>query len=202
MIITIGRQYGSGGKEIGEKLAQKRGCPFYDNELLSMATEASGMSVAAMRQYDEKPTSSLVYGMYMNAISTGDVLPLNQKLAFAQFDVIRKVAAQGDCVIVGRCADYVLRDRPDLLRVFLHAPADQRRERAIQNYGIPPELVEKTLKKQDKKRAEYYNFYTHRDWGSADSYDLSLNTGVLGVDSAVEIISQTADLLIAGRTVK
>jgi cytidylate kinase len=195
MIITIGRQYGSGGKEIGEKLAAKLGCAFYDSELLSMATEANGMSEAAMRQYDEKPTSSLVYGMYMNAISTGDVLPLNQKLAFAQFDVIRKVAGEGDCVIVGRCADYVLRDRKDLLSVFLHAPTDSRRQRAIANYGVPPELAEKTLKKQDKKRAEYYNFYTHRTWSAAETYDLTLDTDLLGVDGTVEIIAAVAERL-------
>ncbi len=195
MIITIGRQYGSGGKEIGEKLAKLRGCPFYDKELLTMATEASGMSEAAMRQYDEKPTSSLVYGMYMNAISTGDVLPLSQKLAFAQFDVIRKVAAEGDCVIVGRCADYVLRDRKDILSVYLHAPLEARRERAIRNYGIAPELVDKTLKKQDKKRAEYYNFYTHREWSAAENYHVSLDTELLGVDGTVEVISRIADMM-------
>ena len=192
MIITIGRQYGSGGKEIGEKLAKKLDCPFYDDELLTMATEASGMSEAAMRQYDEKPTSSLVYGMYMNAVSTGDVLPLNQKLAFAQFDVIRKVAADGNCVIVGRCADYILRERDDVLSVFLSAPKEARRERAMRNYGIPQELVEKTLKKQDKKRAEYYNFYTHNSWGDAENYDLCLNTEFLGVDGTVEAIAAVA----------
>lgn len=192
MIITIGRQYGSGGKEIGEKLAKRLGCPFYDSELLTMATEASGMSEAAMRQYDEKPTSSLVYGMYMNAVSTGDVLPLNQKLAFAQFDVIRKVAAEGDCVIVGRCADYILRDRPDVLSVFLSAPKDARRERAMQNYGIPRELVDKTLKKQDKKRAEYYNFYTHAEWGAAENYDLCINTGTFGVEGTISAIAHAA----------
>ena len=131
MIITIGRQFGSGGREIGGKVAQRLGYAFYDKEILTMAAENSGFSASAMQHYHEKPSGSLIYSLYMTGAATSDNLPLNQQLAFAQFNVIRKVAQADNCVIVGRCADYVLREKKNLLTVYLYAPMSYRVERIM-----------------------------------------------------------------------
>ena len=188
MIITIGRQYGSGGKEIGEKLAQRLGFAFYDNELLTIAAQKSGLSQSALSEFDETPTSSFIYNMYVNSMSGIDVVPMNQQLAFAQFDAIKEVAKAGDCVIVGRCADYVLRERKDCIHVFIHSDMEQRKKRIVENYNIPEQLSEKTALKQDKKRAAYYNYYSHKKWGEAASYDFTIDSSMLGIDGSVEVL--------------
>ena len=196
MIITIGRQFGSGGREIGEKVAQRLGYAFYDKEILTMAAENSGFSPTAMQHYDEKPSGSLIYSLYMTGAVTSDNLPLNQKLAFAQFNVIRKVAQSDNCVIVGRCADYVLREQDNLLTVFLHAPMAFRVQRVMANQSIDnATLAEKTIKKQDKARADYYNFFTHKKWGDAGSAMLSIDTSVLSPDQVAEAIAHYVQLL-------
>ena len=196
MIITIGRQFGSGGKEIGEKVAQRLGYTFYDKEILTMAAENSGFSASAMQHYDEKPSGSLIYSLYMTGAATSDNLPLNQQLAFAQFNVIRKVAQADNCVIVGRCADYVLREKPNLLTVFLHAPMAYRAQRVMAENSIDSQaLAEKTIKKQDKSRADYYNFFTHKKWGDAGSAMLSIDTSTLSSDQVAEVIAGYAMLM-------
>lgn len=193
MIITIGRQFGSGGKEIGEKVAQRLGYAFYDKEILTMAAENSGFSPAAMQHYDEKPSGSLIYSLYMTGAATSDNLPLNQQLAFAQFNVIRKVAQADNCVIVGRCADYVLREKKNLLTVYLHAPMAYRASRIMAEQSIEnTTLAEKTIKKQDKARADYYNFFTHKKWGDAGSAMLSIDTSTLPSDQVAEAIANYA----------
>ncbi len=193
MIITIGRQYGSGGKEIGEKLAQKLGFAFYDNELLTIAAQKSGLSQSALSEFDETPTSSFIYNMYVNSMSGIDVVPMNQQLAFAQFDAIKEVAKAGDCVIVGRCADYVLRDRKDCIHIFIHSDMEHRKKRIVDNYNIPEQLSEKTALKQDKKRAAYYNYYSHKKWGEAASYDFTIDSSMLGVDGSVEVLAKIVE---------
>lgn len=196
MIITIGRQFGSGGKEIGEKVAKRLGYAFYDKEILTMAAEESGFSPSAMQHYDEKPSGSLIYSLYMTGAATSDNLPLNQQLAFAQFNVIRKVAQADNCVIVGRCADYVLREKQNLLTVFLHAPMEYRAARVMAENAIDStSLAEKTIKKQDKSRADYYNFFTHKKWGDASSAMLSIDTSTLSTDDAAEVIAGYAMLM-------
>ena len=193
MIITIGRQFGSGGKEIGEKVAQRLGYAFYDKEILTMAAENSGFSPAAMQHYDEKPSGSLIYSLYMTGAATSENLPLNQQLAFAQFNVIRKVAQADNCVIVGRCADYVLREKKNLLTVYLHAPMTYRVGRIMAEQAIEnTTLAEKTIKKQDKARADYYNFFTHKKWGDAGSAMLSIDTSTLPSDQVAEAIASYA----------
>lgn len=193
MIITIGRQFGSGGKEIGEKVAQRLGYAFYDKEILTMAAENSGFSPAAMQHYDEKPSGSLIYSLYMTGAATSDNLPLNQQLAFAQFNVIRKVAQADNCVIVGRCADYVLREKKNLLTVYLHAPMAYRVSRIMAEQSIENNtLAEKTIKKQDKARADYYNFFTHKKWGDAGSAMLSIDTSTLPSDQVADAIANYA----------
>lgn len=196
MIITIGRQYGSGGSEIGKKLAQRLGYAFYDKEILTMAAEENGFSAAAMEHYDEKPSGSLIYSLYMTGAATADTLPLNQQLAFAQFNVVRKVAQNDNCVIVGRCADYILREKENLLSVFLHAPLEFRAKRIMAEKNIDSmSLAEKTVKKTDKSRGDYYSFFTHKDWADASSSMLSLDTAALGIDKCVDIIAGTVELL-------
>ncbi len=196
MIITIGRQYGSGGKEIGEKVAQRLGYTFYDKEILTMAAEDSGFSAAAMEHYDEKPSGSLIYSLYMSGAATSDTLPLNQQLAFAQFNVIRKVAQGDNCVIVGRCADYILRERKNLVTVFLHAPMEHRVKRVMNEKAVTdPALAEKTIKKADKARAEYYNFFTHKKWGEAGSAMLSVDTSMLDTDGIAALIADAITMI-------
>lgn len=192
MIITIGRQFGSGGREIGEKVAKLLGYTFYDKEILTMAAEESGFSPAAMEHYDEKPTGSLIYSLYMTGAATSDNLPLNQQLAFAQFNVIRKVAQNDNCVIVGRCADYILREKKNLLTVFLHAPLEKRVDNVMKTQGLSSRsLAEKTIRKQDKARADYYNFFTHKKWGEAGSAMMSLDTSMMSHDKLAELIAGT-----------
>lgn len=196
MIIAIGRQYGSGGKEIGEKVAQRLGYTFYDKEILTMAAEDSGFSAAAMEHYDEKPSGSLIYSLYMSGAATSETLPLNQQLAFAQFNVIRKVAQGDNCVIVGRCADYILREKKNLVTVFLHAPMEHRVKRVMNDKAITdPALAEKTIKKTDKARAEYYNFFTHKKWGEAGSAMLSVDTSMLDTDGIAALIADAITMI-------
>ncbi len=191
MIITIGRQFGSGGGEAGKLVAERLGYKFYDNEILTMAAEASGLSPAAVSRFDEQPGNSLIYSMYMSTIPTGDMLPINQQLAFAQFNAIRVAARQDNCVFIGRCADYVLRQRRDVVDLFIHADMEFRKQRVIaapEVYHITAENVERAIRKQDKKRADYYNFFTHGSWGSADNYHLALDSSYLGIEGVADAI--------------
>lgn len=195
MIITIGRQFGSGGREIGEKVAKRLGYAFYDKEILTMAAEESGFSPAAMQHYDERPSGSLIYSLYMTGAATSDNLPLNQQLAFAQFNIIRKVAQADNCVIVGRCADYILKDRPDCLHIFIHADMEHRAARVRERYGETKQPMEKRLQEKDSKRKIYYKHYTNRNWGEAQNYHLCLNSGLIGVDKCTDIICDVAEMV-------
>ena len=186
MIITIARQYGSGGRKIGELLAQRLGYQYYDREILTMAAEKSSIHPDVAKRFDEKPASSLLYTAYMAGGGMDENIPLNQKLAIAQFDAIRSLSESGNCIFVGRCADMVLQKRTDLLRLFLHAPLEWRVQRAIKIYEVPEALAEKTVKKADKTRADYYEFFTQKKWGACNNYDLSINTSLLGIEGTVD----------------
>lgn len=196
-IITIGRQFGSGGREIGRKLAEKLAIPFYDKELLEMASEHSGISKDVIESYDEMPTNSLLYSLAMGNYGMGNGgpfnLPINHQIFLAQFDVIQKLAEKGACVIVGRCADYALNSYPHLLNVFIHAEMQKRIERVTKLYGLSEKEAAERIIKTDKKRASYHNFYATKKWGSCDSYHLTLDSGAVGVDGAVNIICAFAD---------
>ena len=192
IIITIGRQYGSGGRIIGQKLAKDLNIPCYDKELLTIAAKESDFSEEIFKTMDEKPTGSFLYslvtGTYANSY-TGNHLPLNHKLFLAQFDTIRSIADKGSCVIIGRCADYALADyNVNCVNVFIHADLQHRVERAINEYGISPEKAEEIVQKTDKQRASYYNFYSDKKWGAVDHYDITLDSGKLGIDNTVEMI--------------
>lgn len=200
-VITIARQYGSGGREIGEMLAQKLGVPYYDKELIALAAKKSGLSEEVFRQADERATSSLLYSLVMGTYGFGggvagmNDMPINDKLFLIQADIIRKAAEKGACVIVGRCADYVLRERKDCLKVFIHADRDSRLRRAVEKYGIDPAKVSDFLTKKDKQRANYYNFYTNKKWDSMQNYNLIIDSSVFTSEQAVELIIRAAEFL-------
>lgn len=199
-VITVGRQYGSGGRFVARKLAEKLGIPYYDKELLNLAAKESGICEEMFEDHDEKPTRSLLFslvtGMQMRG-ETGGVymdMPLNHKIFLAQFEAIRSVAAKGPCVIVGRCGDYVLRDQPNVVRVFIKAGMEDRKERAVTYYGVDSAKAEDVIRKADKQRASYYNYYATANWGAVDNYDLCVDTGAVGVDGAVDTIVHFVEL--------
>lgn len=197
-VITISRQYGSGGRFIGRKLAEALGIPFYDKELITMAAEESGMSKELFEKADEKAGSSLLYTLSMNSYLLHGMagvpdLPLNDKVFLIQSEMIRKVADKGPCVIVGRCADYVLREKENCLNVYIYSDLDDRVARATTYYGLSPERAREQMQKMDKKRASYYNFYTNLKWGRAENYDLSLNSAKVGIDGCVDVIRAFAE---------
>lgn len=183
-VVTIGREYGSGGRFIGRKLAERLGVAFYDNELLLKASEASGLSKNIMESYDEK-----VDGIF-SGIFPSTYIPeasLGSRVFIAQFETIKKLAAEESCVIVGRCADYVLRDFENVVNVFITAPMEECVKRAVKYYNLEETKAADTIKKMNKKRANYYNFYTDKKWSSANSYDICINSTV-GIDTVVDII--------------
>lgn len=188
-IITIGRQYGSGGRLIGKQLAEELGVPFYDKELLTVASKESGINEELFVTHDEKPTNSFLYSLVMGSYN-GTELPLNHKLFLAQFDAIKKVASAGPCVIVGRCADYALEDFPNCINVFICADMQHRIERVTKLYNVAPEKAEDTIMKTDKKRSKYYSFYSNKKWGEAANYDLTFDSGLIGIDNCVKLIKE------------
>ena len=200
-IITVGRQYGSGGREVAKKLAEVMNLSFYDKELLAEASRESGICQEVIENYDEKQEkrsffSMLGTGFQGRTDSMGMYLemPLNHRIFLAQFDAIRKIADKGDCVIVGRCADYVLRDHPNVLNVFIKASLEERIKRIERLYDPDPMKAEDMIRKADKQRATYYNYYATGTWGDANNYHLCLDTGVLGVNGAVELIRRAVEL--------
>ena len=196
LVITIGRQFGSGGRKVGKLLAEKLDIPYYDKELLAEAAKDSGICQEIFENHDEKPTRSLLFSLVTGMQMHGDPgsmymdMPLNHKIFLAQFDAIRRIASEGPCVIVGRCADYVLRDKPNAVSVFVKADIRQRMERAVSLYGVDPAKAEETVRKADKQRASYYNYYATATWGDVNNYDLCVDTGKLGIEGTVELIEQ------------
>ena len=196
LVITIGRQFGSGGRKVGKLLAEKLDIPYYDKELLAEAAKYSGICQEIFENHDEKPTRSLLFSLVTGVQMHGDPgsmymdMPLNHRIFLAQFDAIRRIASEGPCVIVGRCADYVLRDKPNAVSVFVKADIRQRVERAVSLYGVDPARAEETVRKADKQRASYYNYYATATWGDVNNYDLCVDTGKLGIDGTVELIEQ------------
>ena len=195
IIITIARQYGSGGREIGEKVAKKLGIPLYDKELITDAATKGNLDENVSKLADESAANSLLYTLAMgsNVLGTtmhfGYKMPLNDKLFILQSEIIKERAKDQSCVIIGRCADYVLRDEENVLRIFVYGDLDHRQARIQQRH---PELKSSQLidviNKTDKRRSSYYNFYTGNKWGKFDNYDIAINSSTLGIDGAAEII--------------
>lgn len=196
-VINIGRQLGSGGKEIGEKLAARLGIDFYDKELIKLASEESGLCKEFFERADEKASQGIIgglFGMRFPFISEG-AIPSNNCLSNdalfkVQSDVIRRLAAEKSCVFVGRCADYILREHPRCVNVFISASKEVRLARICQLYRVDEEKAEEMMEKADKRRSEYYNYYSYKTWGAAATYHLCIDSSVLGVDETVRFIEE------------
>ena len=195
LIVTIGRQYGSGGRDIGMKLAKKLGVPYYDKELIGLVASKNDLSVDVLKQIDEVGPSRFAYTPLYPRISFATGLhsiynmPITDRVFVEQLNVIRELAEKSSCVIVGRCADYVLRENPNCINVFIHADMAFR---AARKKDLEKEIKEKTIedyiRKIDKSRAKYYNFYTTKKWGESTSYHISLSSSAIGIDAAADLL--------------
>ena len=205
-IYTIGREFGSDGKNVGIALAKKLNIKCYDKELLAEAAKQSGLCEEIFENHDEKPTNSFLYSLVMDTYSMNGYasapfldMPLNHKVFLAQFEAIKKIAAEGPCVIVGRCADYALAENPNCINVFIHADWDYRIENMKKRFQFNEKQAKDTLTKKDKQRASYYNYYTSKKWGDSKSYDLTLDISKLGIDGCVDMILKYRDIYDAIR---
>ena len=198
LIITIGRQSGSGGKKIGEMLAEKLGVKCYDKELLAQAAKHSGLCEELFEKHDERPTSSFLYSLVMDSYSMGYTstgysdMPINHKIFLAQFDTIKKLADEGSCVFIGRCADYALEDYPNVVSVFITGDEEDKIKRISELYDVDEAKAKDLMVKTDKRRASYYNYYSNKKWSDPRSYDLCLNSSVTGPEGAVDVIMNFA----------
>ena len=196
LIITIGRECGSGGRHIGQALAEKLGVKCYDKELLNLAAKESGLCKELFETHDEKPTSSFLYSLVMDTYSLGYTnsaymdMPINHKIFLAQFDTIKKIADEGPCVIVGRCADYALADYKNCINLFIFGDDDVKTKRIMARYDLTEAKAKEMITKKDKQRQSYYNYYSSKKWGRADSYDLCINSSILGIEGTVKLIIQ------------
>ncbi len=198
-VITITRQYGSGGREIGKKLSERYGIPFYDNEIIARAAKDTGFAEAAFERAEDKASNSLLYSiaMGMNVFSNQDVafsgLSLDDRIFLAQSKVIRNVAEEGPCVIVGKCADYILKDRSDVINVFISAMLDFRLKRAVEIDGVSQSTVAEAVMKKDKSRANYYKYHSGERWDNVLNYDVAIRSDLCGIDGTVECLAAYLD---------
>lgn len=203
-IYTIGREFGSSGKEVGEKLAAKLGIKLYDKELLQQAAKNSGFCEEIFENHDERPTNSFLYSLVMDTYSVSGYssapfldMPLNHKVFLAQFEAIKKIAEKESCVIVGRCADYALADNPECINVFIKADLSTRIKNVSRKLSLTENKARDMINKKDKQRASYYNYYSSKKWGDSKSYDLCLDSGKLGTDGCVEMILKYREIMDA-----
>ncbi len=196
--VTIARQYGSGGREIGNRVADILGVKVYDRELITMAASKSGLPADSLDHVDEKATNSLLYTLAMgsslfNSSAEGFNMPVNDKLFIVQSEIIGNIADSESCVIVGRCGDYVLRNHPGTLSVFVYAPSEERIKRIMERHSVGHDEAKELMNKTDRRRINYYNFYTGRKWGKFDHYDLMINSHLLGIEGSAQIIADMAE---------
>jgi len=200
LVITIGRQCGSGGRKIGQMLAEEMKIKCYDKELLTLAAKESGLCEELFESHDEKPTSSFLYSLVMDTYSLGYSssaymdMPINHKIFLAQFDTIKRLAEKESCIIVGRCADYALSDFPDVVSVFIRGDDDDRIKRLMETHSVNEAKAKDIMTKTDKKRSSYYNYYSNKRWGDSRSYDLCLNSSAIGLDGCVKFIHEFAQM--------
>ena len=198
-IITIGREFGSGGRTIGKMVAEKLGIHYYDYEIIDETAKKSGFSVDFVKQSEQKVTSSLLYNLALGTsygispYSVNEGVSLETQLFIAQQNVIKEMAEKGSCVIVGRCADHILREEKRVLRVFVYADMKFREKRMVEKNRFSASAAEKELKKADKRRAAHYLTFTEQHWGNRANYDLMVNSGQLGFEQSVEIIIKAAE---------
>ena len=193
-IITISRQFGSGGHSIAKAVADRLGIAFYDNNLITEVAKQSGLSEEFIRENEEyaSHSSSFLYQLAMSTAGTYGYPSVYQKLYEAQTRVIEEIANKEACVIVGRCADYILKDREDCLHVFIHADNEHRSKHILEKYGPTEKTTAQRIKDKDNKRRNYYRFHTDREWGVAANYHLALDSGALGEELCVELIVKAA----------
>ena len=196
-VVNIGRQLGSGGREIGERLAHRLNISFYDKELIQLASEESGLCREFFEKADERPSQGIMGGLFgMRFPFIGDgTIPTNNCLSNdslfkVQSDVIRRLAHEKSCLFVGRCADYILRDHPRCANIFISSTPEDRMERLCRIHGISKEEAEEMMEKADKKRSEYYNSYSYKTWGAAATYHLCIDSSVLGIAGTVDYIEE------------
>ena len=197
-IITISREYGSGGRQVGLTVAKKLGMEFYDKELIDAAAKEIGFPTEMIADREQRLTNSLLYNFAMGTLygiayprePKVSELPLTEQIYQAQKKAIEEAAKRGSCIFVGRCADYILKSRPDVLRVFIYADRDIRKRRAIEEYGEIEEYIDEFMYQTDKRRRIQYENYTNQKWGSRENYDLMLNSGDLGLDKCVELLCE------------
>ena len=199
IIITIGRQFGSGGRHIGELVAKELGIPFYDEELITLAADKSNLCHEAAAEADERNANSLLYTLAMGSsamLHTSHYqMPINDKLFLAQSEIIRDIASKGGAVIVGRCADYVLRNHPRTFSVFIFADTEFRIKNVLSRGDVTNAEAESLISKTDRRRANYYNFYTGNRWGEMGNYDLAIDAGKLGESGTAKEIAEYAKVL-------
>lgn len=200
-IITFGRQFGSGGHEVAEKVSQMLGIPYYDKELIALAAKQSGLSENLFEGLDEKPTNSFLYSLVMGLqlgnsayYRYGDITDIDNIFRI-QSQAMREIADKGSCVLVGRCADYILREKENLVKIFIHAGMDFRTKRIMEKNDMKEKAAIDYISKTDKRRASFYNFYTNGVWGNVDNYHLTINTEQLGVEKAAQIIVDYVNLM-------
>lgn len=198
-VITITRQYGSGGREIGRKLAEAYEIPFYDNEIITRAAKETGFAEAAFENIEDKAANSLLYSiaMGMNMFSNQEAgysgLSLDDRIFLAQSNVIRKVVKEGPCVIVGKCADYILKDKENVVNLFIKASVDFRIHRSIEVDGLPEAKAAELVLKKDKSRANYYKYHSGERWDNVLNYDMAIRSDLCGIDGTVECLKTYLD---------
>lgn len=191
-IITISREFGSGGRTIGKQVAASLGIHFYDSDLVEKIAEESGLTQSYVEAFSEESAEKSSILMGLNRWAVGYGASLSDQLYLAQSKVIRQLAQKHPCVIVGRCGDYILRERTDCLNVLIHADMDFKIERIVRLYGEREDTPVKRIEDKEKRRKAYYKYYTNRSWGQATNYHLCLNSGAIGIDRCTDIIVELA----------
>lgn len=197
IIITISREYGSGGRQIGQRVARELGIDFYNRNLIDMVAKESGLAAEYIDKMEEKLSSRFIWGQTLGWRMPGGYYSNEDKMYITQSNIIRDVAAKGPCVIVGRCADYVLSGREEAMNVFVRADLDSRLQRLVNEYGVDAKRAAATAQNTDKGRANYYRHYTDRDWGDMNNYHLTLDSSLYGIEGAVQLIVDAAKIAFA-----
>lgn len=199
LIITIGREYGSGGRQIGEIVAQKLGIMYYDKKLINLAAERSGLSNEFIANNEQRVQGGIMHSLAASAAYSGgffsnQYMPLSESIFVAQAQVIRDIAANESAVIVGRCADYILAERPNTINVFVYAPQEFRVKRIMQLYNLDEAAALKSISTSDKERGNHYFRYTDHKWGKAQNYDICLNSALMGIEKTAQVLVDMARL--------
>ena len=193
LVITLSREFGSGGHKIGELLAKELNVPFYDKKIIDKAAEKTGLTADFIAEHEQRYTSSLMFNLAMGNYSRTGELPLHDKIDIVESDIIRDYASQGSCVIIGRCADYVLENDFDCLNVFIYADDIKKIERIVNKYDLEPKKAEKLVKETNRSRSKHYNYFSGKIWGDRRNYDLMLNSSTFTPEECVKMIISAAE---------